>query len=272
MSVPRRSARSDRPPPDPSGRLERLYLMGLVIDAIDLEQAAARIGALMAGPGLAHVVTANLDYLAQIQRDGRLAEVVERADLVVADGVPLLWMARWTGRSLPGRVNGTDLTFRLLETAGPQAWPVAILGGDPGVAEAAGRVARRRWSTPVAGTWPLSREEVADPQSSRLIAAEVGSLGKALILVGLGGGRQDLWIDRHRHLLGDGVVIGVGSALDFVAGTRPRAPLALQRAGLEWFWRLGQEPTRLWRRYLVEDLGLLVRFASTTAKDRLRLG
>lgn len=244
--------------------------MGIGFDPLTLDEATVAVDGLMAANGLAHVVTANLDYMAKVRRDPALDRVVGRADLVVADGVPLLWMARWSGQHLPGRVNGTDLVVRLLQRAAHRGWQVAFLGGDPGVAERAAAQAAARWSTPVAGVWPLTPAEVGDPLSSRAVAEQVGALGRSLVLVGLGAGRQDTWIESHRQLLGDGVVIGVGSALDFVAGTRPRAPRVFQQAGLEWLWRLALEPGRLWRRYLVEDTALLGSFAMSTVRSRLR--
>lgn len=250
----------------------QVALLGVRLDAVDLDGAVREVVSLMASRTLAHVVTANLDYMSQLGRDAELAGIVERADLVVADGVPLLWMARWSGQWLPGRVNGTDLVVRLLAASADHGWPVALLGGDPGVAKSAARQAEERWSTPVAGVWRLSPEEVADPDVSRRIAGEVGALGAPLVLVALGAGRQDRWIESHRESLGKGVVVGVGSALDFVAGTRRRAPVLFQRLGLEWLWRMMLEPGRLWRRYLIEDLGLLARFAISTASGRSRGG
>ena len=249
----------------------KVELMGVRFDAISLDEAVLSVQLLMGAKGLSQVVTANLDYIAQIQRDASLAETVASADLVVADGVPLLWMARWSGQRLPGRVNGTDLVVRLLQRAAERGWQVAFLGGEPGVAEEAARRASSRWSTPVAGVWPLPPAEVNDPAASRGVAQAVGSLGRSLILVGLGAGRQDGWIRSNRDLLGEGVVIGVGSALDFVAGTRRRAPRFFQRAGLEWLWRLGLEPGRLWRRYLLEDAPLLARFAVSAVRRRIRV-
>lgn len=250
----------------------KAQLLGIDVDAYDLNGTVAEVERLMASDGLAHVVTANLDYLAQMQRDVRLAEVVRRADLVVADGVPLLWMAAWSRQHLPGRVNGTDLVVRLLSVASERGWKVALLGGDPGVAEAAAKAAHARWGTPVSGVWPLTPAEVGDPAISSRVASEVGDLGRPLVLVALGAGRQDKWISDHGSLLGGGVAIGVGSALDFIAGTRPRAPRALQRTGFEWLWRMFQEPRRLWRRYLVEDLGLLCRFGLRALVLRMRRG
>lgn len=239
----------------------RIELLGVPVDVVDLDGAVERVAALAAAPGLAQVATANVDFLAQASRQASMRRLLTSCDLVVADGVPLLWMARWSGTPLPGRVNGTDLVHRLLADAAGRRWTVAFLGGEPGVAERAAAEAAGRWGTPVAGVWPLSPEEVADPDASAAVAAEVGAARADLVLVALGGGRQERWIDAHRHLLGAGVAVGVGSALDFVAGSRRRAPLALQRRGLEWAWRLALEPGRLWRRYLVTDLALLVRFA-----------
>lgn len=247
----------------------RVQLMGVRFDALTLDETVLAIEEMMSTRARAHIVTVSLDMLAKILRDPPLASVVSRADLVVADGVPLLWMARWSRQRLPGRVNGTDLATRLLQRAPERGWEVALLGGDPGVAERAGAQAAERWSTPVAGVWPLAPTQVDDPASSRAIAAEVGALGHPLVIVGLGAGRQDHWIDANRALLGEGVMMGVGSALDFIAGTRRRAPRIFQRLGLEWLWRLVLEPRRLWHRYLVEDAALLVRFALSTVRYRL---
>lgn len=244
-------------------------LMGVRFDAMTLDEAILTIDRLMATEGISHVVTANLDYMAQVRRDPALARVVDQADLVVADGVPLLWMANWSRQRLPGRVNGTDLVVRLLQRASDRGWQVALLGGEPGVAERAGAQAAALWSTPVSGVWPLTPAEVDDPVSSQAVARQVGALGRPLVLVGLGAGRQDRWIDSNRQALGDGVVIGVGSALDFIAGTRRRAPRFFQRAGLEWLWRLALEPGRLWHRYLVEDTAVLAQFAVSTVRSRL---
>lgn len=246
-----------------------VHLLGVRFEAVTLDDAVLAVERLMAKQGLSHVVTANLDYMAKVGRDPALARVVEQADLVVADGVPLLWMAGWSGQHLPERVNGTDLVLRLLQMASDRGWQVAFLGGEPGVAERASAQAAALWETPVGGVWPLTPSEVDDPPSSRAVAGQLGALGRPLILVGLGAGRQDRWIDANRDLLGDGVVIGVGSALDFVAETRRRAPRVFQRAGFEWLWRLALEPGRLWHRYLVEDTAVLARFALSMAARRL---
>lgn len=246
----------------------KVHLLGVELDALDLDQTVAAVERLMESDGLAQVVPVNLDCLAKVQQDADLAAIFARAELVVADGVPLLWMAAWSAQHLPGRVNGTDLVVRLLSLASARGWKVALLGGDPGVAEAAAEAARARWQTPVSRTWPLSPAEVQDAAASARIASEVGALGRPLVLVALGASKQEKWISEHRELLGDGVAVSVGSALDFIAGSRPRAPRVFQRTGFEWLWRMVHEPRRLWRRYLLEDLGLLARFAFRELRAR----
>lgn len=235
-------------------------ILGLRFDAIDLDGAAAAVADFVDAGRPAHVVTANVDYVYLCQRDAPLADIVRRADLVVADGVPILWMARWQHTPLPGRVNGTDLVMRLLADAGRRAWRVAFLGGPPGVAERAAAEAEQRWGVTMVGAWGPPPEVMDDPDQSALVAGRIRELGVQLLLIGIGGGRQDRWIERHRSELGPVVVIGVGSALDFVAGNQRRAPAWMQRRGLEWAWRLALEPRRLARRYLVDDPQVLIRF------------
>lgn len=239
---------------------DRIRVLGCPLDAVDFAAAVEAVSCLVGQGGVRHVVTANLDYLGQMAEDVELARIVERADLVVADGVPLLWMARWQGTPLPSRVNGTDLVQALLERAGPARWRVCLVGGEPGVAAAAGGVAEQRYGAHIVGAWGPSRAEMDDPATSAGVATAIRSASPDLLLLGLGAGRQDHWIAGHRSQLGDVVVIGVGSALDFIAGRHRRAPRWMQRAGLEWLWRLASEPRRLWRRYLIDGPGVLFGF------------
>ncbi|MCO8126379.1 WecB/TagA/CpsF family glycosyltransferase [Acidimicrobiia bacterium EGI L10123] len=254
--------------PRGTGRADRIALLGTAIDVVDLDGAVERIAAMAAEGSFRHVVTANVDFLRQADESSPTRAALRAADLVVPDGVPLLWMARWQRTPLRGRVNGTDLTVRLLERAGATGWTVCYVGGEPGVAAAAAEAAAGRWGTRTAGIRCPSPEEMDDPVAGREVAEWVRSTGADLVLLAIGGGRQERWVHQHRDALGDGVVIGVGSALDFVAGTRPRAPRWMQQAGLEWAWRLAQEPGRLWRRYLVEDPQVLLAFARERAAAR----
>jgi len=241
--------------------VNEIDLLGVRVDSVSLDEAVARVGALVDGTRFGHVVTANVDFLHQASCDARLRRILKRADLVVADGVPLLWMARWQGTPLPERVNGTDLAIRLCEIAAEREWRVSLVGGEPGVAARAAAAIKSRWHLDVFGVRSPTRSAMDDPRAAAEVADWVRASGTMLLLLAMGGGRQEHWIDRHRDRLGPCVAMGVGSALDFIAGTRRRAPEFLQRRGLEWAWRLSYEPGRLWHRYLVDDPRVLAQFA-----------
>lgn len=252
----------------------RITLMGLPIDDVDRAEAVARISELIDRGGAAHVVTANLDIVRQALDDPAVRRAFESADLVVADGVPLLWMARLQRTPLRGRVNGTDVTLDLLSRLAPtKGWRVSIVGGEPGVAEGAARAAAERWGCDFTLVAAPTREEM--DQSGAAIADAVVAARTDLLLLAIGGGRQERWVLEHRDRLRC-TVIGVGSAIDFLAGNRARAPRLLQRLGLEWAWRLAQEPRRLWKRYLMEGPAVLIRFlrerrqAAKPAADSVR--
>lgn len=238
-------------------------LLGVNVHSISLAGAVERVTELIAAPRFGHVATANVDFLQQAEHDEQLRAILARADLVVADGVPLLWLARWQGTPLPERVNGTDLTVALLERAADHGWRICMVGGDTGVAVRAAAAVRERYGATVTGTRAPARAVMDDPARSAAVAGWVRAQEADLLLLAIGGGRQEHWIDQHREALGPVVAMGVGSALDFIAGTRRRAPQFMQAHGLEWAWRLGQEPNRLWHRYLVEDTRFLLRYART---------
>jgi N-acetylglucosaminyldiphosphoundecaprenol N-acetyl-beta-D-mannosaminyltransferase len=236
-------------------------LLGVRVDAVSLDDAVGRVTGLIDAQRFGHVVTANVDFLHQAGHDEKLRDIMIRADLVVADGVPLLWMARWQGTPLPERVNGTDLTIRLCEVAAARGWRICLVGGQPGVAKRAADTIATRWSADVVGATSPSPLTMDDPERGAGVADWIRDNGTTLLLLAMGGGRQEHWIDRYRDRLGPCVAMGVGSAIDFIAGTRRRAPEVLQRHGLEWAWRLGAEPTRMWHRYLVDDPRVFARFA-----------
>jgi N-acetylglucosaminyldiphosphoundecaprenol N-acetyl-beta-D-mannosaminyltransferase len=155
---------------------------------------------------------------------------------------------------VPERVSGSDLAFPLLGRAARRGWRTYLLGGAPGVAEEAARRLRARLpSLVVAGTdAPRITLEPGDPEGEAALA-RLRAARPDLVLVALGAPKQELWIHRHRAALGPAVAVGVGATLDFLSGRVRRAPRWVSRAGLEWLWRLGREPRRLWRRYLVQD-------------------
>jgi N-acetylglucosaminyldiphosphoundecaprenol N-acetyl-beta-D-mannosaminyltransferase len=235
----------------------RLRLGPLEVDALDLAGALDAIEALVEGRRGGAVFTPNVDHVVKAARDPALRAAYAAADLALADGMPLVWASRALGAPLPGRVAGSDLVLPLARRAADRGWRVYLLGGAGGdAARAAERL--RREGVAIAGVDAAAVSLEPDGAPAAHAAAERARASRAeLVYVALGAPKQELWIHRHRAALGPAVAIGVGASLAFLAGSLRRAPAWVSAGGLEWLWRLGCEPRRLWRRYLVEDLAFL---------------
>lgn len=243
-------------PPTPDRPvLPRVVLRGVAVHAITEAQCVQHVLAeRRAGRG-GWVVTPNLDHLRRLGRDGEFASLYAGADLVVADGMPLLWASRLQGTPLPERVSGSNLVSSLTAAAAPQGWSVYLLGGVPGAAEGAAAVLQSRHSgLLIAGTHypPFGFE--SDPKALAELAEEVRLARPDIVFVALGSPKQEQLIARLKPLLPQAWWLGVGISFSFLAGDVRRAPLWMQKSGLEWLHRLGQEPGRLARRYLIEGL------------------
>jgi N-acetylglucosaminyldiphosphoundecaprenol N-acetyl-beta-D-mannosaminyltransferase len=237
----------------------RVELGGVHVDRLDLAAANVRIHQ-FARSGQPHqVVTVNLDFLSIAERNPDFRATLNAADLAVADGMPLVWLARLRGQPFPERVAGVELVTESCRVAAELGQGVFLLGAAPGVAQAAGHRLQTLYpNLRIAGTYsppigPLRRRE------NQRIVNMIRRSGAAFLFVALGAPRQDVWIREHQSQLQIPVAMGVGCVLDLLAGAVSRAPLWMQRAGLEWTFRLSREPHRLWRRYLVNDVPMFAR-------------
>ena len=178
-----------------------------------------------------------------------------RSRLVMNDGVGLNLAARMRGERFPENLNGSDFTFRLLRLAASRNWGIFFLGGEPGVAE----VAAGRLTEQIEGLRVVGVSHGFTKESDELLVQRVRRAGAALLIVALGSPRQEIWLDRNLEATGALVGIGVGAFLDFTAGRVRRAPRWMNVLGIEWCFRLVQEPRRLWRRYIIGNPVFLLR-------------
>lgn len=233
---------------------ERVDLCGVAIDNVTMDDAVDRILYMARQNQPSFVVTPNVDHIVQLQKSAEFCEVYRRAALVVPDGMPLLWAGRFLGTPFREKVSGSDLLPALCPGAAAHGLSLFLLGGRPGSAESSrARLEREFPGIRIAGTYcpPVGFDK--DPQENAKAIQAVRSARPDILLVGLGTPKQEFWIARHVSELGVPVSIGVGATFEFLAGIVRRAPEWMQRAGLEWFWRLLAEPRRLWRRYLIKD-------------------
>jgi N-acetylglucosaminyldiphosphoundecaprenol N-acetyl-beta-D-mannosaminyltransferase len=219
------------------------------------------------------IVTVNLDFLRIARAMPAFNQVINRADLAVPDGAPLVWIARYLGLEGCERVTGPDLIEACATLSARHGYRIFLLGAAPGTAdEAAGALEERFPGAQVCGTYSPPEHDYPFPADvDAEIVARVAAARPDALFVAFGCPKQDLWIDAHREELGIPVSIGVGGSFSFLNGSVARAPEAMQRLGLEWTHRLYSEPGRLWRRYLLQDLPFAGRLLLAETARRVRL-
>ncbi|MEQ8786674.1 MAG: WecB/TagA/CpsF family glycosyltransferase [Pirellulaceae bacterium] len=231
---------------------ERIRLFGVTIDSLRMKQAVECVYSWFDQPGRCrYVVTPNVDHAVMLRSDAALRAAYADADLVLADGWPVVLASRLLRRPLPERVPGSDLVPRLCGHATAQH-PVTVflLGAAPGVASRAAERIVAQWPrVQVVGTYspPLGFEK-SDAENEEILR-RIAAVRPQLLVVGLGAPKQELWVHRHRDRLEADVALCVGATIDFLAGEKRRAPRWLQVLGLEWCHRMLSEPRRLVSRY-----------------------
>lgn len=223
-----------------------LTIFGVRVDDVTEDEAVAHCERFIA-EGRRIVATPNPEIVMAARADRDSRHALARADLAIPDGGGLLLAARLWHQPFREQVRGSDLTTRLLARAATQGWRVFLLGGEPGVADAAAAAITARWPTVrIVGTHAGFADEVHDAATRAAVAAAGRS---DILLVAYGGSRQERWMVRNLPALDVGVALGIGGTLDFLAGRVRRAPLWIRQARLEWLFRLVIQPWR-WRRQL----------------------
>lgn len=248
-------------------------LFGIHVHDLTLDEAVeALTGSFLSGDGRCrYVVTPNAAQIVQLRKDQRLRRIYHEADLVVADGMPVIWVSRLLGVPLRERVTGADLLPRLCAVSARRGYKVFLLGANPGVAaEAAAKLKANYPGLQVAGEYSPPFGFEASRQENLKIIERIKDAQPDILFVALGFPKQERWIYHYAKECGVPLSLGVGAAFDFVAGTLKRAPRWMQRWGLEWLHRLLQEPRRLWYRYLVLGPQFVLLSLGEILKARIR--
>jgi len=250
---------------------EPVRVWGLPLAPVTFDRALDRIDQLIAAGRPSLVITANLNYAMLVDADPRLRTVTDRAGLVLADGMPLVWWSKLGPRPLPERVAGSDLIYSLCERAARRGYGVYLLGAGPGIAdEAAAKLVAKYPGLRIVGVeCPPFRKLSADEDREQI--ARIRTARPDILVVAFGQPKGEFWIDERLDRLGVPVCVQVGATLDFVAGRMKRSPKWMQKTGVEWVYRMLQEPRRLAKRYLNNILFLLrAVFASRFRRERRR--
>jgi N-acetylglucosaminyldiphosphoundecaprenol N-acetyl-beta-D-mannosaminyltransferase len=243
------------------------YILGMRVDVTTYSDAAVSVLQWAARRESRYICVANVHMVMEAYDDSDFRQIVNGADLVTSDGMPLVWSLRLLGVPAATRVYGPELMPRLCEEAAVRGIPVGLFGGTPDVLPKLRT--RLKSSSPdlaIAYSWsppfrPLSHEE------DRKAVEEINDSGARLLFVGLGCPKQERWMAEHKHRI-QAVMLGVGAAFDFLAGIKRQAPAIVQNLGMEWGFRLASEPRRLWKRYLYNNPRFLRLLAGQLVAER----
>ena len=239
-----------------------ITMMGCRIDNLSMEETLGRIEEFIrSGKPHQHVVV-NVDKLVKASRDEGLRRIINACALVNVDGMPVVWASRLLGSPLKERVAGVDLFEALMRRSNERGWRVFLLGARADVVGAVAETYRRRYPQLVIAGWRDGywQGEAEEAQ----VAEQVRASGADLLFVAISSPKKEQFLGKYQAHMRIPFAMGVGGTFDVAIGKVKRAPLWMQKSGLEWFYRFLQEPRRMFRRYFIEDMafiGLLVKEA-----------
>lgn len=232
-----------------SKELERVIVAGVPVDRISFADTVKELCDRIEQRKKTHVLFINAAKVVKYRHDEALAAVIRRADLLLADGVPIVWASKLR-KPLPGRVNGTDLMEGMVAAAAERGYRVYFLGATSEVIEGTVQAFRRRHPRLIVAGY---RNGYFKPEDEPAIIDEINATRPDLLFLGISTPQKEFWADRNLPKLNVAVCEGVGGSFDVIAGLTARAPRWMQRSGLEWFYRFLQEPRRMWKRYLMTN-------------------
>ena len=240
---------------------KQTYVLGVPFDAVNMNEAVAKAVGMLQEEKQHIICTPNPEIVMEAQKDAALMSILEEADLVVPDGIGVVWASKYSEIRLTERVAGYDLTQNLMAELAATEETFYFFGGAPGVASAAARKMTKKYpGLKIVGV----HNGYFDEKEEKRIIQDIKAKSPSVLLVGLGAPKQEKWIYDNLRLTGAKIAIGVGGSFDVMAGNVKRAPKIFQKLGLEWFHRLITQPTR-WKRMM-----RLPKFALTVLRRKGR--
>lgn len=231
----------------------RIGFMNISLDNITSAEALDYIDEWIASRRVGQIITPNCDQIVQVEKKPELKKVWDDAELLLADGHPLLWFARWYGTPLKEKINGSSFVPLMCERAAEKGYSVFLLGAAPGVAATAAENLKKTYpDIAIAGTYspPMGFEK--DPEEIERINGMLAGSGADILVLGLGVPKQELFGYNNMHRYNIPVTVNAGATIDFIAGNKKRAPAWMVDHGLEWLYRTILEPKRVGRRVLTD--------------------
>lgn len=238
--------------------MTRMRLMNTEIDNLTMDETLDAIDSLIKEDNCSYVVTPNVDHIVQLEKDEELKRVYENASLILTDGKPLIWISNWYKTPIKEKISGSDLFPPVCELAAKKGYTMYLLGAAEGVADKAAKNLMDKYKgLNIVGTYspPFGFEK--DKVELKKIERQIQEVHPDILIVGLGCPKQEKYMYHHCKELDVPISFGLGASIDFEAGNIKRAPRWMSEHGLEWLYRITQDPKRLAKRYLVDDMKII---------------
>jgi N-acetylglucosaminyldiphosphoundecaprenol N-acetyl-beta-D-mannosaminyltransferase len=230
---------------------KKVTIFNIPIDALTLEETVQEVDRAIREKKQIHHIAVNVAKVVNAQKDMELYESVISADIINSDGLPLVWVSKILGKPLPERVTGVDLMQRVTELAFKKKYKAYFFGASQEVVARVVEIYKNQFSTEMIGGF---RNGYFKPEEENGIAREIADSGSDILFVAITSPKKEIFLHRHKETLKNvSFIMGVGGTFDVVAGKVKRAPRWMQKSGLEWFFRVLQEPRRMWKRYLITN-------------------
>lgn len=235
--------------------MSRIKFLNTEVDNITMNEAVQKIEQLILNKKPSYVVTPNIDHIVKLESDKEFQEVYKEADLILTDGMPLIWISKLKKNPIKEKVSGSDLFPEVCKLAANKGYKVFLLGAAEGVAAKAAENLKLKYKgLNIVGTYSPSYGFEKNEYEIQQIIKMIKEVKPDILAVGLGAPKQEKFLYKYRNQLNVPVVLAIGASIDFEAGNVNRAPKWMQHIGLEWFYRLCKEPKRMFKRYLVDDI------------------
>lgn len=238
--------------------MKRMKFLNIEINNVTIDEAIEAIDELIRNKNNSYVITPNVDHVVKVEYDSEFKEIYDNADLILTDGMPLVWISNILKTPIKERVSGSDIFPLTCKLASEKGYKVFLLGAKEGVALMAAEKLKDKYTNlNICGTYSPSFGFEENCNEVENIIKIVNEAKPDILAVGLGAPKQEKFIYKYKDKLNVPVSLAIGASIDFEAGVMKRAPRWMRKAGLEWLYRLIQEPRRMAKRYLVDDIKII---------------
>ncbi|EOU2035122.1 WecB/TagA/CpsF family glycosyltransferase [Clostridium perfringens] len=234
--------------------MSRVTFLNTEIDNLTMYEAIDKAEELILKNKPSYVVTPNVDHIVKLEDDKEFQDVYKNADLILTDGMPLIWISKIKGNPIKEKISGSDFFPKLCERAAQKGYSIFLLGAAEGVASKAAENLKKKYNgLNIVGTYSPSYGFEKKADEIKEIIKMINETKPDILAVGLGAPKQEKFLYKYKNQLNVPISLAIGASIDFEAGNVKRAPKIMQNIGLEWFYRLCKEPKRMFKRYIIDD-------------------